>query len=163
LTINQGDASVEQYYIFSTDDNDVNVAPESYQIITASDGILYKILEWILKLIIGSDFTAAVNLYDPTANGVGVQVMFYDLAGAAINAPLTTTINFDIYARPLTQSSESGLYVSTNFGTYPTPRELLFDLAKQATQKDLLIGSSSDLKDDDQKLEAGVYSRNGAD
>jgi hypothetical protein len=159
LTINQGDASVEQYYIFSTDDNDVNVAPESYQIITASDGILYKILEWILKLIIGSDFTAAVNLYDPTANGVGVQVMFYDLAGAAINAPLTTTINFDIYARPLTQSSESGLYVSTNFGTYPTPRELLFDLAKQTTRKDLLIGNSSDLEDDDQKLEAGVYKK----
>jgi hypothetical protein len=69
-------------------------------------------------------------------------------------------VSFQILGRALTQSSESGLYVASNFGTQWSLKEIFADLAKVATRKELLLASSDDfLDDDDKQLEAGTYSK----
>ena len=155
LTIGSGGTSQDQYYQFA--DTSVKCDPVSYQInvIEVSGGGVSSLAQY------KSTYHPQHVIFDPTVDGTGVQILLYDANGNPKGAAGTINIAFEIWARRMKKKEDdSGKYVVANFGRFWTAKEVLFDLAKLASRKELKLGESDSLPEDDQKkLAAGQFTK----
>lgn len=149
------------YYTFDesvSEDKKIRVVPTSYQInITAISGSGPVTWDSQKITILNSVYYYQVVVFDPAANGVGVQILLFDATGAVKTISNGMTITFDIYGREYV--SINGVKVKPPFGRFWSAREVLLDIAKIASRKELMLVSSDDVIDEDRlKLRAGEYS-----